>query len=353
MPVVKSFSKLELESNSANKLKLFCMAQCEPLCSIDWYFGFKPPDDTGETELSSKTADSSKNNDNHDSKFNVIYKEQLLSSAQSIVSLVNQNSADSYHWDINNYTTLFASKQNYNSGSSEIINNNLSLIENLIHLQNENLFAWFKQTSLQLPASSSSSSAASSGTTTNNNNYNNSPLELSSKQLLKELAEFTSNSGSNLIKKANVISKLELTYNKINRLFNVYSSRKNSDALNSDADYDAEFQIKCKLNPYLAKGFAYKIIQAGNWFDLDYYNNDAAAAELTNSINTDLLNQQQKILNQQMDYNTTPLNLTQFYSLINNGQQQSRANIREHDDVDMMKIRILLDSKYFIISCIT
>lgn len=42
MPQMRSFSELELSANPANKLRLVCLAQCEPLCSIEWYLNQEP-----------------------------------------------------------------------------------------------------------------------------------------------------------------------------------------------------------------------------------------------------------------------------------------------------------------------
>lgn len=209
MPPVRSFSELELSAKPTNKLRLICLAQCEPLCSLDWYLNGRPfvgadtlvmaaARDAQHNARQTKQAQNSNNINNNTEGPLLIRREFLVRTMNS-----------------NNEPEL----------------GNFNLLEDVFQRRNNSPFArytWFKETNLvavghqQQPALQMEPQAA----------------ELRSDGLLD----------------ANVFSKLEITYNQLSQLL-MASKASGYDDDNDDGGEDSgETLIECRINKILDGG---------------------------------------------------------------------------------------------------
>jgi len=161
MPSVRSFSELELSANSAAKLNLICLAQCEPICSIDWQLNGQPlfPANPNQPPFPSPTI-----------------KTIVSGSGDSLTGL-NQTSAGLVMERVQKFDF-------HHLGS-------FSAFESLIYRKNESQFTWLSESSLGEPVVDLPPSLSANGAAQMRHSYAN---------------------------QANVFSKLELTYHQIGQL---------------------------------------------------------------------------------------------------------------------------------------
>lgn len=223
MPRFRSFSELELAAQPLNKLKLVCLAQCEPVCSINWLLNRQP---IGKLEMQPNRPN----------------QEQLQQLAQVQEIADNQTrifkSAGRLEATLATTTLLgpastlmespLATSASTTAGSSLPLS--LVQVDNLIHRKTASSlerFPWYKQTSF-VPAATSAASPSPTEMATQ--------VELASRQLMRDSYELANGlaaqagpSGGGDRQQpplsSNVFSKLELSYNQISRLLSDIGSR--------------------------------------------------------------------------------------------------------------------------------
>lgn len=220
MPPMRSFSETELAANPTNKLRLICLAQCEPLCSIDWYLNGQPFFGSADTLAKDGTI--------AEQLFKVAANDRFVPLASGEYGPQASGSSSS---GLNYSEPLlirreFAFKMDKFAKSE----NNFILLEDVFQSHNNSLkspFTWFKETSL---------ASAHQQLTIENSHLGGRPLLLSRKAM-PEAANLRSNSFD-----ANVLSKLEITYNQLSHLL--------SGSNENDQDL-GEILIQCRLNRML------------------------------------------------------------------------------------------------------
>lgn len=213
MPTIRSFSELELNANSASKLRLICMAECEPICSIDWYLNrqlFPPPTTT--TTAKTKTSD----------------RNSLL----EVAPLLDSNPSGSGNSNTrahNNSNLTVLSRRSLHELPLETGSSMMLFVENLIYNRYNSSssasskFTWLRETSF---------SAGNSKKRTVD--VESSEFGSDIRQLMREADLHLTNTN------VNVFSKFELTYNQIGQL--LQSSQQSS---------GDEISLECKPNVML------------------------------------------------------------------------------------------------------
>lgn len=249
MPTRRSFSDLELSANPGSKLKLACMAKCEPLCSIDWYLERKfSPSNSAHQPGSNLGLDAAivvekpikLTGDNLRSR-KVRFKGNFVAYGSGRVKQPNgvapapaTTTTMSSDYPNNSNETGKLVQWNYNELSYDDHDDNLQvfkpplvLLENLVSMRaaQGSRFAWLYESSLSQKQHQSSGYVGGGSDDT-------SSIEVASRQLMRD-AELNLNgvvggisdgSGGGQIHAspstigANVFSKLELTYNQLGQL---------------------------------------------------------------------------------------------------------------------------------------
>lgn len=199
MQPMRSFSELELSANPTNKLRLVCVAQCEPLCSLDWYLNGQP-------------AVGTLGPDGVVERFFSVANDQLVPLSAGEPS---QNQTEPL---LIRRGLAFQMDKLANSESE------FRLLEDVFQWQNNSPFAyaWFKETSLAAHQPQAEPQGANGGWS-------------SARQSNREAADLRSGRLD-----ANVFSKLEITYNQLSQLLAA-----------NDADNSNGTLIECRLNKML------------------------------------------------------------------------------------------------------
>jgi hypothetical protein len=180
MPPFRSFSELELAAQPMNKLRLVCMAECEPVCSIDWLVDGRPLVGEGQQQ------------------------QQLLGQAQEIAD--NQTRIFKSARRLESPASLMAAVSEAAGGPAGPPSN-LVQVDNLIHRRtgsSSERFPWYRQTGFGQPVGASGGPPAADPAVAQ--------VELASRQLMRDSYELAAAAASN------VFSKLELSYSQIGRL---------------------------------------------------------------------------------------------------------------------------------------
>lgn len=314
MPPVRSFSELELNANLASRLKLICAAQCEPVCSIDWYIAQRP--------IAERTQQAV----------------NFIRPAESRPSLLNSffSGGDSSVAPMSSFT-FEAQREFPLDGLS-----GLTVIENLINRPNDTQFSWLRETSLSQFTTDSSSIQ----------------LNSASRQLAREAEQLLTSLG------ANVFSKLELTYHQLVQLLqraqndeilikcklNTTLSPRRAPRFNSkfSDSRDESLANKDKDNDYTI-GFHHALIKPGNWWsptsELDDrpFGSQSNLSELLSGVPNSVLDPETEIqqLQQPRLPRIRPTSDLHSSRLLSMGEQPSLSS-----PVDEMQISILLDRKF-------
>lgn len=202
MPSLRSFSELELSSQAASRLKFACWAECEPLCSIDWFLNGRP------LTAAAQPGDSPTDEGDDDSTSSWSSSKRVFRETRQLTV----NSASSLH---------LAQLVNrlYDTNSTRV-----------------RKFAWSKQSAV-VPIADLSSRPVNQ-------------LELASQQLVRESLE---------LETVNVLSKLELNYKQLSELLVAAADKRNDSS-------DDELLVECKLNKFLDPKFGHARVQPNVWF---------------------------------------------------------------------------------------
>lgn len=343
MPTIRSFSELELNANSASKLRLICMAECEPICSIDWYLNRQLL--FGETATTTKTT--------YD-------KSHTLQEVAT--SLLDSNPAATANQTVLSRHCLHELPVS-ESGSSM-----MNFVENLIYRYNSSgRFTWLRETSFS-SENQKRAVAAVHGVESSDHRM----ADYSDASKLMREADLQLSKAN-----ANVFSKFELTFNQIGQLLQRDQSQNSGEIL-----------LECKLNVMFGGGVSpngianhhhqqqqqqlgYTFVEPQHWFpskesfisstlyqfamsndqqplnlttlfantqDNSEHSDEQSGREQTGDAN----NESTKRWNDDMQVGQSPFSSPPPSSSPSN-QQRSPAND--------MQIRILLDSKYRIGLC--
>lgn len=329
MPAIRSFSELELNANSASKLRLICMAECEPICSIDWYLNRQL--------FSASTTTSDKG----------------FTLQEVVPLLLGSNQASAAAATMNQTQTVLSRSSLHElpleSGSSMMVS-----VENLIYRLNPSgKFTWRRESSF----SGSQKRAVDSVESSKGDDYS----DIS--RLMREADLHLSNGN------ANVFSKFELTYNQIVQLLQDRNS--------------GEVLLECKLNDMFLGatssssssssngnlkhhqlGFAF--VEPQHWFPSERsttssslyqfaMSNDQQPLNLTNLFasyqdSNQSSGQQTSDADNDLTKHWTDLEAGRIYPPLSSSTANSPSNNQQSSLLaNGLQIRILLDSEYLIL----
>lgn len=333
MPPVRSFSEPELLAAPNGRLRLACMAECEPLCSVQWLLNGRPLR-APPSQLEPEPQHASGSNDH----------QQLEANGS---------------WLASTWPVTF-------EGSS----GRLSLFESRRSGQNGSRFGWLKASGLSLTAGAPAAS----------------DLELAKGQLMRQAEPLL------LAAEANVFSKLELAYSQILQLLlsqmresssspesaldggsdgggNAENEANENDKRESSKVEGSAIDIKCKLNGGLDEQLSRALIEPGRWFPSgDYSALDselAAGIGLARDVGGELSSKELNLtseLSELDDQTKGKFKLqaddkvkqnwqdTQARRLLSGRREQLEANSNYDNNAiaeaaDEMQISIILDSK--------
>lgn len=308
---MRSFSELELSTNPTNKLRLICLAQCEPLCAVDWYLNGQPAVDTLARD-------------------GVVERFFSVANDQLVPLNAGQNESQ-------NHTEPLLIRRGLAFRMDKLANSEgeFRLLEDVFQWQNNSPFAyaWFKETSLAAHQPQAEPQGAAGWS--------------SARQSIREAADSRSGRPD-----ANVFSKLEITYNQLSQLL----------AANDDDDNPNGTLIECRLNRMLdgvpgatrsraaingqstmraLSTFWHALVEAGRWFP-DIEDVEGGIAGLSHEpLDLSSLREANKIGDGLGNSTARPLEQSQPASF--RGELQS--GIGDLSLADEMQIRLVLDSK--------
>lgn len=207
MPTIRSFSELELNANSGNKLRLICLAQCEPVCSLDWYLN-----------------------------------EHLLTTSER----PDQDANLEYTFQVNNANQTVMSRRLMHELPLDSSSSGIVSVENLIYRpsNSSSKFTWLRETTFGVPTGKQADL-----------------IDSESKQLMREADLHLSSAN------ANVFSRFELTYNQINQLL---QSARETQADQIELKCKLNAMLAGSSWPSSkSKQFTYAFLEAEHWFPPD------------------------------------------------------------------------------------
>lgn len=235
MPQMRSFSELELSANPTNKLRLVCLAQCEPLCSIEWYLNQEPA--AAAAARSEPSAAANKLG-------------QLAAQTNQTMTRVKLVAAEA-----NGFVQkqeLFAAGLPWLRLTSveNVLQRDLPMTPSQGHTADATAsrFGWLRQSSLnggQAPITQQQEQ-----------------LDWLGRQLMREAAERQYSPDQ-----VNVFSRLALSYNAIARLLDQQQHQRDADSLNSEHMVSAT-KIGCRVNPMFdsSGGLEHQFVAPNHWF---------------------------------------------------------------------------------------
>lgn len=318
MPQTRSFSELELNANPTNKLRLACLAQCEPLCSIEWYLNQEPLASAAVSQADNPAATGAAAN-----KRAAAARGITAAEAATLTTTMNQTATVVGAGFVLRQELLAANPAWFR----------LVSIENVLHHQQQqsapadaplvvvgsqrngtsSRFAWLRQSSLGAAAAAAAAPVTGGHPSIIQQQQQ---LDWQGRQLMREASE-----QQYLPDQVNVFSRLELSYNSIARLLEAAGSQ-------NDPEYHREsaIKLKCRINPIFDSSNFEQVFLAPN----QWLNNPPAAATSEKRTNLSLLFSETGARGQ-------------------NGGEQNGYSLpggeRRLSFVDEMQINILLDSE--------